>query len=278
MSQMNYSSGVDLSALQRRVDSFQHDLRQIFFNGLRTQRRAYCAYAAERLRSAGRPPRSLPEFRSQFGEDLLLFDLFDGQFDGFFIEAGAFNGVDFSATYVFEQLGWSGLLIEPIPQRFEECRVNRPHARVVHAALGAPGDPDQASLEVTNDMYGGMLSFVNAGEDHHRRLAASDLPKVTVKVPQATLDSILGDDHPRIDLAILDVEANELRVLAGFDLARQRPRVLVVEDGSLGRNEPLHRAIGSHPYVLAGWGGENAIYIHRDESILWKRWQEIART
>lgn len=277
MSQWINVNGPDLTPLQRRVDSVEAHLRQEYFTALRTQRKAYCAFAAERLRAEGRPARKLPEFRSQYGEDILLFELFEGQFEGFFIEAGAFNGVDFSATYVFEQLGWHGLLIEPIPQRCEECRVNRPHSRVVHAALGAPTDPEHAMLEVTTDVYGGMLSFVNAGEDHHKRLAASELPKNSVTVPQSTLEKILGPDHERIDLAVLDVEANELRVLAGFDLTRHRPRVLVVEDGSLGRNEPLHAAIAKHPYALAGWGGENAIYIHKDEAPLWQRWAEIGR-
>jgi FkbM family methyltransferase len=277
MSQWINVNGPDLTQLQRRVDVAEAHLRQTYFTALRTQRKSYCAYAAERLRAEGRPARKMPEFRSQYGEDMLLFELFEGQFEGFFIEAGAFNDVDFSATYVFEQLGWHGLLVEPIPQRFEECRVNRPHARVVHAALGAPNNPKLATLEVTGDIYWGMLSFVNAGGEHHKRLAASELPKSSVSVPQLTLDEILGFDHERIDLAILDVEANELRVLAGFDLTQHGPRVLVVEDGSLGRNEPLQSAITKHPYALAGWGGENAIYIHKDEVQLWRRWADMGR-
>ena len=55
------------------------------------------------------------EFRSQFGEDALLWDFFAGQLDGFFIEVGAFDGYNYSVSYAFECIGWDGLLIEAHP-------------------------------------------------------------------------------------------------------------------------------------------------------------------
>ena len=46
--------------------------------------------------------------------------------DGFFIEAGANNGIWQSNTlYLETELGWNGLLIEPNKQKFEECKRNR---------------------------------------------------------------------------------------------------------------------------------------------------------
>jgi hypothetical protein len=51
------------------------------------------------------------EFRSQCGEDALIWDAFNGQLDGFYIEVGAFNGYDFSVTYALDCIGWNGLLI-----------------------------------------------------------------------------------------------------------------------------------------------------------------------
>ena len=71
----------------------------------------------------------------EWGEDTLLFDLFEGQETGVYIEAGALDGHENSVTWIFEALGWSGLLVEAIPERAEQCRTNRPGSRVVHAAL-----------------------------------------------------------------------------------------------------------------------------------------------
>src|SRR5262249_18430850 len=50
-----------------------------------------CSQEAERqVRAAGKQPRRVIEFRSQFGEDVLLWHLFSGKTDGFYIECGAY--------------------------------------------------------------------------------------------------------------------------------------------------------------------------------------------
>src|SRR5437762_915560 len=56
---------------------------------LRLRRRVYRSEALAALREAGREPSIPLEFRSQCGEDLWLWDLFEGKPDGFFIEVGA---------------------------------------------------------------------------------------------------------------------------------------------------------------------------------------------
>ena len=51
---------------------------------------------------------------SQFDIDLYLIDIFKDVKNGFFIEAGAHDGVNQSNTYLIEKvLGWNGLLVEP---------------------------------------------------------------------------------------------------------------------------------------------------------------------
>jgi hypothetical protein len=45
---------------------------------------------------------------------------------GFFIEAGAFDGINFSNTYYLEkELNWKGILIEPTLERYLSCIKNR---------------------------------------------------------------------------------------------------------------------------------------------------------
>src|SRR6516225_8771930 len=47
--------------------------------------------------------------------------------NGFFVEAGANDGLAQSNTYWFEQFrGWRGLLIEAVPEKAAACRRNRP--------------------------------------------------------------------------------------------------------------------------------------------------------
>src|SRR3954467_449899 len=96
--------------------SLPQKLAAVYMSHLRLKRRVSCLEATMKLLSLGRKP-ALPtlEFRSQFGEDSMLWALFAGQLDGFFIEVGAFDGYDCSVTYALEAIGWKGLLVEPIP-------------------------------------------------------------------------------------------------------------------------------------------------------------------
>ena len=46
--------------------------------------------------------------------------------NGFYVELGAADGIGFSDTLYFElKKGWSGILIEPSPNNFLQCLVNR---------------------------------------------------------------------------------------------------------------------------------------------------------
>ena len=56
-----------------------------------------------------------PSARAQFGEDLLLAEHFGHREQGTYVEVGAHDGVRNSNTYLFEQRGWSGVLVEPDP-------------------------------------------------------------------------------------------------------------------------------------------------------------------
>src|SRR4029077_1746907 len=77
-------------------------------------------------RSPGRDPRRVrghaacaamtESYRSQNGEDRWLEAHFGGKRSGFFVEVGAYDGVNLSNTYHFEQTGWTGVLVEPDPE------------------------------------------------------------------------------------------------------------------------------------------------------------------
>ena len=52
-----------------------------------------------------------------------------------YIEIGAFDGKDKSNTYLLEQLGWSGILVEPNPRSYSDCKYNRRTATTIHGAM-----------------------------------------------------------------------------------------------------------------------------------------------
>ncbi len=266
----------EVQQLRRDVEMANLQIRKLHSLLMNTRRHAFTASAMAKCAASGRPARGLVEFHAQFGEDCVLYELFEGKREGFFIEAGAFNGVDFSVSYAFEQLGWNGLLVEAIPERAEECRRNRPHAQVAHAAIGARGGPDSITFAYTADMYGGMLSHRADTTDATFPEISPTIARTNVTVPMTTLDALLEKHQGPIDFVLLDLEGGEAAALQGFDLAKYKPRVLMIEDGKLGQNSPMCEYMKTQPYKHVGWLEINAIYIRNEEIGLMKRSEKMA--
>ena len=181
---------------------------------------------------------------------------------GIFVEAGANDGISQSNTLYFERYrNWSGILIEPIPELAEQCRVNRPGCIVENCAL-VPHDYAHSYVEMR---YCNLMSLVKGAmhskeeeEDHIARgREIQDVDTYELKAPARTLSSVL-DQHAvaGVDFFSLDVEGFELAVLRGIDFDRHRPTFMLIE--ARYRDEidayltPIYEAIAelSHHDVL----------------------------
>lgn len=157
--------------------------------------------------------------------------------DGFFFEAGANDGVTQSNSLHFEESrGWRGILVEPIPQKFFDCTVNRPKALVEWGAL-VPPDWGKPYVELT---YCNLMTVTNGSwetrdqELHHVSTGTRFIPGEQVHQFRArpmTISQVL-DKHrvTHVDLMSIDLEGFELQALRGLDLGRHRPTWLLVEE------------------------------------------------
>ena len=200
------------------------------------------------------------------GEDLVLWALFKGRSRGTFIEAGAFDGRRHSVSHIFEAVGWSGLLVEPLPGKSQACVRYRRGSKVVQAALVGSSEQARVTLEVVpdrTDEEGTTSGLAGA-------LRRSDRRVERVEVPGVTLDSALQGIEPPIDWVVLDVEGGEVDALRGFDLDRFKPRVLVVEEVSYRREDLTRkRAIREHlwerGYQAVASVGHNGWFVRRED-------------
>ena len=182
-------------------------------------------------------------FKAQFGEDRVLWQVFRGRPGGYFIEVGAYDGVTLSNTYFLEQMGWHGLLVEPIRPLCEKAATARGRSRAIHAACGKRGSRGTAKFTVAQNVP--VLSFLHADQEHVDRCKREGAELVEIDVPLVTLDDILLNERKspapfggpwmpnggwRIDLVSIDTEGCELDVLDGFSLERFKPRILVIEN------------------------------------------------
>jgi len=242
------------------------DLRLQFMEAsiIKARREAKAGIAERALARAGRTPAMEVDFKSQYAEDVMLWEILGGQLDGFFIEVGAHDGLFFSVSYAFESVGWTGLLIEAIPEQAEACRKNRPRSRVVHAACTAPGSP--ATVEFTVATHNPVLSYHVTVPEHMPMVNQTGGPLNKVSVPTTTMNELLKDHTGEIDFCVIDVEGGEANLLAGFDLDRHRPRVLIIEDMDPPDKSPVRRYLNRFPhYEFVGPWNINSIYIRKDQ-------------
>lgn len=204
----------------------------------------------------------------QQAEDQLKAEFFGSSRKGFFVEVGANQPQHDSQTWGFEQAGWTGVLVEPQPDLAERLRTAR-RARVVAAACSSP---ENAGGTMTLFLSGPLSSF-------KRDLAVTGIvPREAIEVPVRTLDNILieaGAPSP-IDFVSIDVEGHEVEVLRGFDLARWRPRLLLIEDHVTSL--ATHRFLTRAGYRLIRRTGLNGWYVPQAEAPrVGLGWWQIAR-
>jgi FkbM family methyltransferase len=177
---------------------------------------------------------------------------------GFFVEVGANAPTSvWSQTWHLEQRGWTGILVEPVQQLYELCVRERPGSKVVRAACTSSDKVGKLTLQIP--LVDGVSRTELAGTE-----IGVDEPVATAYdtqvVPAVTLDSILDQQGaPTPDFVSIDVEGSEIDVLRGFDLARWRPRLLLIEDKWVYFDK--HRFLTQHGYRLVKRTGPNSWYV-----------------
>lgn len=187
---------------------------------------------------------------SQHGEDALAWNLLGRSRYGFFIEAGAHDGVSLSNTWFLESIGWTGLLVEAHPELASKCKKARPKSKVVHSALGPDNGPSTCEFQmVLGDGGIDALSFSDATSSHRDRILREGGLIQTVTVPCTSLNKLLNEQQvSRVDFLSLDVEGAEMLVLSGLDFDKWKPRILAIEDNSNGRDPEVRDFLAGKKY------------------------------
>ena len=153
--------------------------------------------------------------------------------NGFFIEVGGNDGITQSNTAFLEfNMGWKGLLIESIPQKFNQMVKNRANSICVNTCLS---DVDDEIVEF-NDVN--LMSFVTGARKSHEddknwilegeKCQGINSKKYTLKTKK--LQTIIEENKiNKIDFFSLDVEGYELNVLKGINLNKIRPKYILIE-------------------------------------------------
>ena len=169
--------------------------------------------------------------------DRLVYSrFFAGKTQGVFLDVGAARPDFLSVSELFRSQGWRVLAFEPNP---EFAAMHRARGHEVYEIACGPENREDVEFSVADSKgsayRGGNVSYESFSSLSLKEGYAKLLPPTVelrkIRVRMRRLDDVLAEAGiSGVDVVSVDVEGWELEVLAGLDLARHRPSVLVIEN------------------------------------------------
>jgi len=200
-------------------------------------------------------------------EDVILWRALHDVTPGFYIDIGANSPTIDSVTKAFYERGWRGINVEPNPDLHRQLVADRPEDINLDIAVAErAGRRDMAFAKNT-----GLSTLDDA---RWTELADRGMPVDRRPVDVDTLAALWARHVPpgrEVQFLKIDVEGFEGEVLAGANLATQRPWILIVEATRPETTEPSHgeweELLIGHAYELGYADGINRFYVateHRE--------------
>ena len=171
-------------------------------------------------------------YYSQFQQDKFVYEnYFTNKVDGYFVDIGAADGIKFSNSKFFEELGWKGVCVEPNPKAFEalqSCRTNKCLMKAISDKTGTEkffqitGGPEQLSGLVDEFSQTGIARI------HECLEKDKDFKYDYIEVECDLFENIA--DQTQIDFLSIDTEGNELKILQTIDFDKFNINVITLEN------------------------------------------------
>lgn len=173
---------------------------------------------------------------SHMGEDRVLRRLLGNRSYGFYLDVGANDPLTSSNSHPFYLDGWRGIDVEPIPELAHKLRYEHAMNVVVECAVGSANGRTTLFTPPNTELATVRLDII---QRHIKKFPAFEGNCRPLDVSVRTLDDILTE-HAEEPIAFmsLDVEGSETAALAGMNLAKWQPEVIVIEAVMPDSTEP----------------------------------------
>jgi len=142
---------------------------------------------------------------------------------GFFIECGANDGINQSNTWYYEKkLNWRGVLIEPIPEVFDQLKKNRKSENLFFNNVLKSFKDKRKYIRLIYDKKDSLITKIESKKIKNT---------YSFRSRAKTLNEILtiSKAPKKIDFFSLDVEGDEINVLNGVDLKKYYFKYILIE-------------------------------------------------
>lgn len=165
-------------------------------------------------------------------QEVIIRHFFRDRRNGVFLDVGCFTPIKNSTTYYLEKhLGWSGIGVDAQNWLRRDWKKQRPRSKFVNAVVS-----DKSGETVIFYVLGG-ISALNKENITRRGVK----PKREVEHITSTLNDILSREGiEKIDFLSMDINGHDPAGLAGFDIKRYQPELVLVEVHERNRELLLH--------------------------------------
>lgn len=184
--------------------------------------------------------------KSDLNQDLFVLEQMNYKKEGFFVEFGACNGVDFSNTYLLEtEYEWKGILAEPSKIWHTDLLKNRKCSIDKRCVWSRSGE-----TIVFNQTDEPMISTIEqfSYSDFHAeaRKTGNRYSVETISL----MDLLTTYDAPRvIDYLSIDTEGSEYEILKAFDFGEYEIRAITCEHNFSSEREKIFNLLSSNGYI-----------------------------
>ena len=149
---------------------------------------------------------------SQFNQDINILNFYNDKKNGFFVEAGAQDGCNYSNSYYLEKNNnWNGICVECNPYWYNKLCNNRKNTLNYNYALY---NSDDDCLDFISDKIGGCSSILETNKNNDV-LHNNEIIKVNTKKLTTILD--MANAPSFIEFLSLDTEGSEYEILKSHD-------------------------------------------------------------
>jgi FkbM family methyltransferase len=196
-----------------------------------------------------------PSRNSEHAEEWIIRDFFHDRRGGTFVDVGSYDYRRYSNTYYLDQtLAWSGVAVDAQEEFAADYAKYRPRTRFFSFFVSDRSDGVESLFVPLNNLV------ASSNKDFAERDELSGRER---KVHTITLNDLLTRAGiSKIDFMSMDIELAEPKALAGFDIKRFAPRLVVVEAHPEVRQQLLDY-FEQHRYRVVGR------YLRADPDNLW---------